>query len=1310
MTGEFDKYLELGIANKEVIRLASNWCAHLDVHKAGGTGLLEESTGLPIGFRTFACKHATGGGTAAMDLRHVALDFYDRNCVDCPHRQPVGFPNLSQLVGERDRANELLAAKAERESEEAARALESRRQKRADVRRIVDPPRAGIVDLLGELDAGYTADLHQRLAKLAATVPHQFDPSIQSLLYDLIDVGGEGRTHAALEALARTNAEPKRLVQAAIIALSRHEATAVAGEIVSLHLDETVGEQIDVALPAIFAMASPVLQPFARDVEPRPAALERAFALYPRRCERALTAMFAIDSESYRIVAAGCVEHLVKSDAELGPRVAPSMLDSMALRDEEFGTVAGARRAVIRALAEAFKVSPIALDRVLQDAYSRGVARASVLDAYAEVCGEPRGIRPGAWASTEAVRLAFQRLLHALIDPQLTGDEVRSVTDFLRDEAKDRPEILVENVEALVGSVALLLRELDAANAQPSLLVHPKPDYLAILQQRNRAILLDSAIRSLTALVGLAAKTAPARVLPLLTDIFDKAPPDESAFRAYLVRMLTGAAQDRAVVAQILPQIYRALLDPSQLVRSHGARAYGVIAKFGIDDLPALMHECFLNLASDAYVIVHVAFAEVLKDLDVPADYRPRAVMNLWLLLQGYVTGGQSASHIRLLIEAFANQYDAEFPDELKSKLVKIAAAMPVDDAAQTVIAVRWRLGAFPDFLDLVVRLAADATLSEYHRDDLLQIITDCDPPIVAHHAAAMRRAVALRVQEMPFPRQNYDDDYVDVTVEKLTRADDWDAATQLLTDIEQLYATSTLTLGAGRYVMRQRLALSVENASDGEARERLARDWLASNSELRFDGEEAFMARLAAVIAIADGRSGRAVAFADISTRLRTISTEIADLTLREEYVSLARVLDAIGYLTAWRDAVRSAAPEAERFRRAAVEAAKDVANGTSAFNDAGVTEAIRSVTEIDAVPEILAGALSVRLPVPLRKQEHYPSTPPGPWRRGASAEMRDVTIAFVSFEFEGKQVAEPQLIGPNRMHDLKIAVAVSEWPEAAQTLCVDVLSVEPPSTYELPAFRFARLVGAGPYRFEATGRVVLRVAQSLLAAPLEFQYRAYFLPESADVRVSIEGQRKLQIHGHDPLANPQTGHAGLDQKLFEIRTAVRRMNISDAEAEDFMRLMISLSSVAWRAVAGNIFRGDAWPEKRFHEDMADRLRADPRIGSELEDHPHIAAGITDLSFRRIRTELKVESGHAVTVEEAVRYSQQTAQYAAGSDRRTGVICILDSSEKAEAPGAIENDIDVVTVGPPTGGSVSLLLGVVIIRGNLRAPSDFSR
>ena len=129
------------------------------------------------------------------------------------------------------------------------------------------------------------------------------------------------------------------------------------------------------------------------------------------------------------------------------------------------------------------------------------------------------------------------------------------------------------------------------------------------------------------------------------------------------------------------------------------------------------------------------------------------------------------------------------------------------------------------------------------------------------------------------------------------------------------------------------------------------------------------------------------------------------------------------------------------------------------------------------------------------------------------------------------------------------------------------------------------------------------------------------------------------------------------------------------------------------------------------FQSKMKELLRADPRIGSELEEHPHVAGGITDLSYHRIRIELKVEAEHFVTVPDAQKYLGQTTQYVAGSDRRFGVLCVLDCSPKKTAPGSVANDIDLLTVPPPANLSgIALLVGVVIIRGNLATPSDLSK
>jgi hypothetical protein len=1282
---ELDEAVQLGIANREVIDLAKNWCAHLEVFGSGA--LLAEATGLPIGLGTFGCKYAKRGSNSAMDLRFIALDFHDDNCVGCPHRQPVRLPNLSQLVGERDRLQEERQQAVERELERQAALFGERLTRRADVRRLADAPCAGIVDLIDELDREYDVLTHEKLAKLAATVPERIDAAIRSLLYDLISSGGDGRTQAALDALISVETDTRKLTNAALAALGRNEAVRVAADIVASHLDDTFADGIEAALPAIFEIASPIREPFAPQVEPRFETLDRAFAMYPARCERTIDVLLRSESERDRKIAAGCIEHLVHIDPDLGRRLALVMIGSLMLPDGEFGEIDGARRAALRALAEAFKAAPEDLDSILQKAYSNRTARAPILDVYAHVCKDPTRYRAGSVASAPTIRKAFGRLLASMTEPELDREQLFTLMCFLRDEAKAHPDILVENAEALIGTVALLI----ASNPDESL----------------RYPLLQAIIRDLPEIIRVAADAAPDRLLPLLVDLFEKTPPQEDELRASLLDMLVGAAKNRRVVADILPQVYGALLDSSVRVRAGAAHAYGAIAEFGVDDLPPLLHECFINLAADRYIAVHYAFADVLTRVHPPETFQPRIVWSLGVLISGYAAAKHDARYTTRLIEAFCVQHEGELgPDEI-TELLTIAEALPAEEAGQSVLAMRWKLRANPGWIATAARVAAREGLSTYRRRDLLAEVMRREPAVVVAHIDALRHAVLLRVQEIPMPRLRDDEDFVDPIVEKLMRAGEWAEAVRVLAEVEALYATSTYMIRRRTLTARQKAAVEIEAAKESDVRLQRAKEWLQDDGEMKLDLDDVIRVRLNSIAAFGQGLGCGHGEFTKLAAALNAMSSDIADAEIRQEYFNLTRIIDAFAFLIRWREATRTASEDGEPYRRAAIEAAKDVAKAESHFNAAGLTDRIRSIRDLDEIPALFREALAIAIPVPFSKTVRRPLTPPiDRYPASNATKHSDVTIAFARFELENKPVSEAQVIAPNRLHDLYLEVTVSDWPATAERLVIDVLSKEPHSTYDLPTFEFSRPPGDAPFRLTGKDRLVLHVAHSLLAAPLEFTYRAYFEPESKDLQVSVEGQRRLQVYAYDPKAEPLTGHEGIDRKLFDIRGTVRRISGSDAETESFMRLMVSLGSIAWR----NLFPGGKWSEKSFQSELADKLRADTRVASELEEHPHAAGGVTDLSFRRIRVELKVAGKQAVAVLNAQAYANQISQYVAGSDRRTGVICILDSSPKQTAPGIVENDVDLLLVQPPGGSGVPIALGVVIIRANLRAPSTFSR
>lgn len=53
-------------------------------------------------FPLVLAAHEPAGGMQSWDLENSALVFYDENCVNCTHRQPVRLPNLTKLVAERE--------------------------------------------------------------------------------------------------------------------------------------------------------------------------------------------------------------------------------------------------------------------------------------------------------------------------------------------------------------------------------------------------------------------------------------------------------------------------------------------------------------------------------------------------------------------------------------------------------------------------------------------------------------------------------------------------------------------------------------------------------------------------------------------------------------------------------------------------------------------------------------------------------------------------------------------------------------------------------------------------------------------------------------------------------------------------------------------------------------------------------------------------------------------------------------------------------------------------------------------------------
>jgi len=81
----------------------------------------------------------------------------------------------------------------------------------------------------------------------------------------------------------------------------------------------------------------------------------------------------------------------------------------------------------------------------------------------------------------------------------------------------------------------------------------------------------------------------------------------------------------------------------------------------------------------------------------------------------------------------------------------------------------------------------------------------------------------------------------------------------------------------------------------------------------------------------------------------------------------------------------------------------------------------------------------------------------------------------------------------------------------------------------------------------------------------------------------------------------------------------------VAPEDVKNTLVVLQCLGNLAGRALQDALFKG-ATEEKDFQAQGRDELRRSPTVGEELEEHPASSGGITDLSFRRIRIELKYD------------------------------------------------------------------------------------
>jgi hypothetical protein len=755
------------------MELVQNWCAHAKVEKFGGTGLVEQQTGLPIGHHAMTCDHAPAGGMATWDLADAAIDFYDRNCVHCDKRQPVRLPNLSELVAARDRWQAEAAAEHKRHEERLAAARSRRRQTRDALRLGQPAPVLTLLDDLEQFDSEGSSEAGVRILETSRLAPEIFSKTITEHFFGLVEAGEYWFLETGLQVLHQLGCDKRRLARCALICLTHRVCVEIAASILEMNLDEADETLIPAAILALALLARPPRSPVPFDHRTsHPELLLAVFKRWPDAACRGVETLLDEHRPFEVMAGARSLRVLVQVDPLVPLRFVRSLATKLTrahLLEEGEGRhdLRDVCEALKEGLALALLADPSATDKTLM-AYFAGASsdgEARLIGVYERVFSRAR--RDDSTPEPAVGGVVLRRLLWAATTSS-NDDVLHEAERAFGDDPDNLLGIALSELDVLLGAAALMDDRLRKHEADSR--VEKPADMLQAMELHGRRNTLRALRENF---VGWAANAASGNehATRLYIEFVASISNELDGLRASLVEHTGTLMSTPHGLNAVLPLLYSSMVGPSQVVRAAVAKTLGKLRYRRQSDLPDLVFEAFVPLLTDSYLIVHQSAVRALEKMQFPAAFDSAIKGALWALIVYY--RGETKSHEFLMecIALFVTRYLDEAAKQARADEIMVAVIEHVEPytALHELRYFGHALATTNGFARMILRIVADQeTMTSSLEDDVLKLLQ------MVPTAAVLENAPLLEAEAI-----RWKDNHVAVRafIEVLTRAGAWEQA-----------------------------------------------------------------------------------------------------------------------------------------------------------------------------------------------------------------------------------------------------------------------------------------------------------------------------------------------------------------------------------------------------------------------------------------------------------------------------------------------------------------------------------------------------
>ncbi len=453
------------------------------------------------------------------------------------------------------------------------------------------------------------------------------------------------------------------------------------------------------------------------------------------------------------------------------------------------------------------------------------------------------------------------------------------------------------------------------------------------------------------------------------------------------------------------------------------------------------------------------------------------------------------------------------------------------------------------------------------------------------------------------------------------------------------------------------------------------------------------------------------------------------AELPANDKAVTeiMQKFVNALVNLCKWIQCSLNGEPQSERFLNAAKgqaiiadESVPLVRFQNFADNSRQIITAIKAVSQFDDVKDVMATVARTSVPI-LCLMEDKDRWDAGSAREDELAKSKNEGpfVIKVMFDIERQPWSNQQILRAETLYDIHAKITVPKWPEGSDHLFIDYISTLSLEQYKLSPIRIDRPKNDNPTEFDKIGYAEFPVAQNLLSEPLVIRVRATFSSDSEDklgIPATVIGYHQLRVKISDKTRTPLlSGYKAIDARIDEIVSEIWKSfpQIDSEHLGDFIAAISAIANYMGINLQQALYKqGTDVSERDFQKSLLYHLRM--RLGEDVQEAPRQAGGPTDIKYRSVTIELKVEDKISDRQKMIDKYCPQLVQYSSGSGAQLGILCILDQTEKHNPPANPQNQILLMTPSvhgfPEAEVPYPTKIAAVVIDGKLRLPSSYSR